>query len=247
MSGNFRVDVYIIMSTRLAAPMLSALSVVFSKRFSYLSGFSDKHSGSIITGNVYLVAVYLVVKLLYIANVLAQLFLLDYALGISFHSYGVDVLARRHQRHEAGTVSDGRPLRDGGSSPEQTAQLRLPVRPQHQRLQREDLPLRLVLAGFRRLHDPVVRRLLGPAGALPARAEVVRAAAPGSVGGGARGHARLGQFVDDHLGLDGAFVLMLIRCNSDAATASEITEKMWNEFARQGDSFGCETVKGQCS
>jgi len=40
----------------------------------------------------YLVTLYLIVKLLYIANVVGQLYLLNGLLGASYHSYGVDVI-----------------------------------------------------------------------------------------------------------------------------------------------------------
>ena len=40
----------------------------------------------------YLIIVYLVIKCLYLINVIGQLFLLDAFLGVPFHSYGVDVL-----------------------------------------------------------------------------------------------------------------------------------------------------------
>ena len=40
----------------------------------------------------YLVALYLVVKLLYIANVIGQLFVLNQFLGTDYHMYGIDVL-----------------------------------------------------------------------------------------------------------------------------------------------------------
>jgi len=39
----------------------------------------------------YLVVVYLFVKLLYVTNVAAQLFLLDMFLGTPFHAYGIEV------------------------------------------------------------------------------------------------------------------------------------------------------------
>ena len=41
----------------------------------------------------YLVVVYLFVKLLYLINVAAQLFLLDMFLGTPFHAYGFEVRA----------------------------------------------------------------------------------------------------------------------------------------------------------
>jgi len=40
----------------------------------------------------YLIITYLVIKSLYLVNVVGQLFLLDAFLGLPFHSYGVDVL-----------------------------------------------------------------------------------------------------------------------------------------------------------
>jgi len=61
--------------------------------------FSLKHSLSRLLfpcfgrhhGN-YLVTLYLLVKLLYIGNVVGQLFMLNALLGASYHSYGVDVI-----------------------------------------------------------------------------------------------------------------------------------------------------------
>jgi len=40
----------------------------------------------------YLVTLYLLVKLLYIANVVGQLYMLNVFLGASYHSYGIDVV-----------------------------------------------------------------------------------------------------------------------------------------------------------
>jgi len=40
----------------------------------------------------YLVTLYLLVKLLYIANAVGQLYMLNYLLGASYNSYGVDVI-----------------------------------------------------------------------------------------------------------------------------------------------------------
>ena len=40
----------------------------------------------------YLVTLYLLVKLLYIANVVGQLYMLNALLGASYHTYGVDVI-----------------------------------------------------------------------------------------------------------------------------------------------------------
>lgn len=40
----------------------------------------------------YLVTLYLLVKLLYIANAVGQLFMLNALLGASYHTYGVDVI-----------------------------------------------------------------------------------------------------------------------------------------------------------
>ena len=40
----------------------------------------------------YLIVTYLVIKCLYLLNVLGQLFLLDAFLGVPFHSYGIDVI-----------------------------------------------------------------------------------------------------------------------------------------------------------
>jgi len=41
----------------------------------------------------YLVTLYLLVKLLYIANAVGQLFMLNALLGASYHSYGIDVIS----------------------------------------------------------------------------------------------------------------------------------------------------------
>ena len=41
----------------------------------------------------YLVTLYLLVKLLYIGNVVGQLYMLNALLGASYHSYGVDVVS----------------------------------------------------------------------------------------------------------------------------------------------------------
>jgi len=41
----------------------------------------------------YLVTLYLLVKLLYIGNVVGQLYMLNVFLGASYHSYGVDVVS----------------------------------------------------------------------------------------------------------------------------------------------------------
>jgi len=42
-------------------------------------------------GGNYLVIVYIFVKLLYLANIVGQLFLLDMFLGTPFHAYGFEV------------------------------------------------------------------------------------------------------------------------------------------------------------
>jgi len=40
----------------------------------------------------YLIFTYLAIKILYLLNVIGQLFLLDAFLGVPFHSYGIDVI-----------------------------------------------------------------------------------------------------------------------------------------------------------
>ncbi|ELU16070.1 hypothetical protein CAPTEDRAFT_114804 [Capitella teleta] len=53
----------------------------------------------------YLVILYMIIKLLYITNVIGQLFLLNAFLGTDYHLYGIDVL-RRIARNENWTTSD---------------------------------------------------------------------------------------------------------------------------------------------
>jgi len=57
----------------------------------------------------YLIITYLVIKCLYLINVIGQLFLLDAFLGIPFHSYGVDVIR--------GIVDVGNDWSTSGSAP----------------------------------------------------------------------------------------------------------------------------------
>ena len=56
--------------------------------------FCGRHKGN------FLVALYLLVKLLYIANAVGQLFMLNAILDTDFHAYGIDVIQKSFSREE---------------------------------------------------------------------------------------------------------------------------------------------------
>ena len=57
-----------------------------STRFAFYTALCKRRHGN------YLIRCYILIKLLYVVNVVAQLFLLDAFLGTPFHAYGVEVL-----------------------------------------------------------------------------------------------------------------------------------------------------------
>lgn len=48
----------------------------------------------------YMIILFLLSKMLYIANAIGQLFFLNYVLGFDFHNYGVDVMTHMIDDHQ---------------------------------------------------------------------------------------------------------------------------------------------------
>lgn len=72
--------------------------------------------GGRLYGN-YLISAYLLVKCLYVANAVGQLFLLDAMLGIDYHMYGLRVV----QKLFRGKVPNNRLINRKGREEEETA------------------------------------------------------------------------------------------------------------------------------
>ena len=76
---------YLSSRARLARPSNYRLASS-STRFAFFTALCKRRHGN------YLIRCYMLVKLLYVINVVVQLFLLDVFLGTPFHGYGVEVL-----------------------------------------------------------------------------------------------------------------------------------------------------------
>ena len=134
--------------------------------------------GGRLYGN-YLTTAYVLVKVMYLANAVGQLFLLDSFLGNEFHMYGIyiaDKLLRGQDWTQSARFPRVDTVRVRDTSSVTCPQLHRAMRVDNQPLQREDLYIPLVLVCF-----PGARKLLQPdevdvprpllAGTGPVRAE----------------------------------------------------------------------------
>jgi hypothetical protein len=189
--------------------------------------------GGKLYGN-YLITAYLVIKAVYVINAVGQLFLLDALLIDDYHLYGAYIVERllrgqdwtKSQRFPRVTLCEF-PIR----LPVAAAQLRRPVRADHQPVQREDIPVRLVLVRRtgvrqrRQLLQWLFRALYWPGQVQYVRKQLrafdTTQREPGI----------LAKFTENYLRRDGMFIVRLIGINMGEVVAGEVLCGLWNNYS----------------
>lgn len=207
----------------------------------YRCTISIKHCLSLATcracgrrkGN-YLVMLYMLVKVLYVTNVIAQLFILDVLLGSNFHMYGIDVIAdaingidwTESARFPRVTLCDFR-IRRLGNVHRYTVQCVLPINQFNEKIylflwfwmvavaaatcySSVKWLYRFAHARFRQNY---VSQHLDYTGKLDDLEK-----------------KRCRTFVAEYLKQDGAFILQLVSQNADSITATELTKSLWDNY-----------------
>lgn len=185
----------------------------------------------------YLISLYIVVKLLFIANVFGQLFALNFFLGHDFHAYGVDVVSAL-MRGDDWTASQRFPritmcdflVRRLGNVQRYTVQCVLPINLFNEKIYLFIwfwLVVLTIVTTFTLLQWIVrfavhkdrrrfVSKNLKLKGCIkPSRDK--------------RDNDRLDTFVDNYLKQDGVFVLRLVHINTNAITTTEFIASLWNQ------------------
>lgn len=218
----------------------------------YKCTISIKHCLSLATcracgrrrGN-YLVMLYMLVKVLYVTNVIAQLFILDVLLGSNFHMYGIDVIAAaingldwtESPRFPRVTLCDFR-IRRLGNVHRYTVQCVLPINQFNEKIYLflwfwmvavaaatcwSSVKWLYRFAHARYRHNYVAQHL-EYTGQLT---DVDR--------------KRCRTFVAEYLKQDGAFILQLVSQNADSITATELTRSLWDNYKNKHSTESGET------
>ena len=186
----------------------------------------------------YLVSLYLLVKLLHLANVVGQLFVLNAFLGQSFHLYGIDVLRSlvsgddwtTSPRFPRVTMCDFK-IRRLGNVQRYTVQCVLPINLFNEKIflfvwfwmafvaaaTAASLLMWCLRVAFRVDRHRYVKKHLRLMDRLDRDEDRRRAV----------------KFVEDYLRQDGVFVMRLVGHNTNAITATEFVCSLWENYRRR--------------
>ena len=209
-----------------------------------------------LTKHSYLITSYFVVKLVYAGNAIVQILLISAFVGPEYRLYGLHVVERllRHLdwarlEHFPRVTLCEFSIRYQSRVHQYVTQwvhacspVRRPVRALHQPLQREDLPIPLVLARVRRRRHPRrPARLAVPVALLARAGPVLDRYWIGQVqyvrrrlrafDAAQRPPAVLAKFTENYLRRDGLFVIRMIGLNVGDVVAGEVLCGLWNNYS----------------
>jgi hypothetical protein len=186
----------------------------------------------------YLITLYLFVKVLYIANVIGQLFMLNHLLGTDFHYYGLDALIMWSQGQDISeterfprvTMCDFKVRFTPGNIQRYTVQCVLPINLFHEKIYLIIWFWMVFLAAYN--VGSLVSWALHSIFRIDQHRFVKRHMRIADRKIVKKDKNMLIRFVDKYLGSDGVFVLRLIQTNTDDIATADIAAELWDEFRK---------------